>query len=196
MLCTGKKRNKSAFTLIELIVVVVALSVVSLAVYATFNNGIKIWQAARREMPEEDLDIFFEKFTTDLRDSFNFKNIVFAGKEDSLEFPTLVGSQKLPRGTVGKITYLYDPGKHVVVRRQMDYSDLYNGENNIEQEMAKDIKALKFQYYVYDPGTQEYLWQEELLTGKLPLAVKVELEMGHDDKINKFSKTVGIPVAN
>ncbi len=187
------RRNK-AFTLIEMLIVTAMLSVVSLAVYATFNNGIKIWQRINQEMPAEEVDIFFEKFTSDLRNSLKVSNISSSGKEDEFELPALVNSRRLGM-TIGKVRYRFDYAKGALTRQRMDYSDIYNGESGIEEILLRNVKSLKFQYYIYDSEKQEYLWQDEWIKQELPLALRIELELKNNDQTNKFIKTVSIPVS-
>ena len=96
MYCIKRARvKKGAFTLVELLIVCAVIGAIALAIYATFNSGIKIWQSISVQAPAEDVNIFFGKFSSDLRGSFEFAGIAFFGKEDSFEFPTLVYSPHL-----------------------------------------------------------------------------------------------------
>lgn len=187
-------RNRG-FTLIELVIVAAILAIISLAVYSTFSSGIKIWQKINQNMPAEDVDIFFEKFTSDLRNSLKMADISFVGEEDKIEFATLVSSQRLQKTTVGKIRYRFDDGKDEIIRQKMDYSDIYNGEDGGEEALLKNIKYTKFQYYAYDTEKQRYLWQDEWIEEELPLAVRIEVELKNDEQTGKFIKTVSIPAS-
>ena len=218
---TGKQANrqtKNGFTLIELLIVTALLAVISLSIYATFNSGVKIWQRVNKQIPEEDLDIFFEKFALDLRNSFKFNGLNFLGEEKRLEFSTLVnpvrdrpplgGRLLLPvisngvnspginKKTVGKAIYLYDSESKIIKRTLLDFSQIYNGEEGTTQQVLKNVKLLKFRYYLYDKEKKEYLWQDEWLKEDLPLAVRIELDVVDGAQINKFIKTVSIPVSS
>ena len=190
-----KRKNKNGFTLIELLIVTALLAVISLAIYATFNSGVKIWQRVNKQIPEEDLDIFLEKFALDLRNSFKFNGFNFLGEEKRFEFPTLVNSPGMNKKTVGKVIYLYDSESNIIKRNLLDFSQIYNGEEGTAQELLKNVKSLKFRYYLYDKEKKEYLWQDEWLKEDLPLAVRIELEFGNGTEIRKFTKTVNIPVS-
>jgi len=189
-----------------LLIVTALLAVISLAIYATFNSGVKIWQRVNKEIPEEDLDIFLEKFALDLRNSFKFNGFNFLGEEKRFEFPTLVNpvrnkfsngvnSPGMNKKTVGKVIYLYDSESSIIKRNLLDFSQIYNGEEGITQELLKNVKSLKFRYYLYDKEKKEYLWQDEWLKEDLPLAVRIELEFGNGTEIREFTKTVNIPVS-
>ncbi|MBI5144293.1 MAG: prepilin-type N-terminal cleavage/methylation domain-containing protein [Candidatus Omnitrophica bacterium] len=194
-----KKKNNKGLTLIELIIVSLTMAIVALAVYSTLSNGLKIWQRIDHGRQEEDVGIFFEKLTSDLRNGIPYKAIIFSGREDEFELPTLVTSQRLKSRTVGKVRYSYDQDKRIIKRYLMDFSDVYDSGSGAAQELLPDVRSLKFQYYVYEAGSKQYLWHDEWATTQteqMPLAVRVELEIGRDDKVSKFAKTVEIPVSN
>ena len=188
------RKNNPGFSFIELIIVVSILSVVSLAIYATFNNGMKIWQRVNRQLPEEELDIFFEEFTRDLRNCLKFAVIGFLGREDRLEFATLTGSAGLKGRTVGQVSYLYEPAREMLIRRQRDYSQVYSDAEGKAEDGVRNIKSVRFKYYFYSKEKNEYYWQEESLTGAIPLAVRIELELEDEKQLSKFARTVTIPI--
>lgn len=189
-----KRNNPRGFTLIEILIVTVMLSIVSLAIYATFTSGIKIWQRVNQVIPEEDLVIFFDKFAADLRNSFKFSNISFSGEVDSLEFATRINSPAFNKITVGKMVYSYAPGPKILNREQQDFSQVYTEQEGTIQQSLRNIISLKFQYYAYDAEIKAYFWQDEWEQEELPLAVKVELEYDFGRQTDKFTRTVSIPV--
>lgn len=192
------KNNKhlAAFTLAEMLMVTLILSVVALATFATLNNGLKIWQRINRQLPAEDLNFFFDKFSVDLRNSFKFSNINFLGSAEKLEFATLVNSPRLDNYTVGKLIYVFEPKSKTLNRYLMDYSAMYTGQLPEAAASLKNVNALKFQYYVFDLEQKEYLWQDEYRQAGLPLAVRVELELDNAKEIKESIKTVSIPSSN
>ena len=187
-----KKKNRLGFTLVELFLVSVILSIISLAIYSTLNNGIKIWQKINIETPGEGLNIFLERFCSDLRNSFNFSNIDLLGQEDMLEFPTLVNSPRLNKRTVGQVVYSYNSMSGTLNREQRDFSQIYREETGRVVQLLKNIKSLKFRYYFYDTEMKEYFWLDEWQKENLPLAVRVQLELNDTGTI-RFTKTVSIP---
>jgi len=193
---TGRMKVKiRAFTLIELLIVCGILGVITLAIYATFNSGIKIWQRINVQVPAEDLNIFFGKFSSDLRNSFEFTGITFFGTEDMFEFPTLAYSPSLDRRTVGQVRYSYDSGDEMLRREERGYSQIYNDESGTVMISLKDIKEVSFQYFNYDEDIKKYYWQGEWFEEGLPVAVKMELEFDDGTQIRRVSKTVAIPVS-
>lgn len=189
-----RRKTQNAFTLIEMLIVTVILSVVAMTTFAILSNGLRIWQTANQPLPEEDLNIFFDKFSLDLRNTFKFTGIIFSGTMEKAEFPTLVNSLRLQKRTVGKLIYEYEPQNKILNRYQLDFADVYNEESNEDpQQSLSNVETLKFQYYFYDDQKKEYLWQDEWSKEGLPLALRVELEFNNGTEIKKFIKTVGIP---
>lgn len=186
------KKNSFGFTLVELLVVTVILSFVSLAIYTTFNNGLAIWQRINRQLPEEDLNIFFEKFTHDLKNTLKFTGVNFLGTNERLEFANLVYSPLLKNRTVGQVIYFYDPYVEILKREQRDFSRVFSGQEGLVAWSLINLKSLRFQYYIYDRDKKEYLWQEDCPAETIPLAVRIDLEFKDGAK---FRKTVSIPIS-
>jgi hypothetical protein len=190
------QRNRESFTFIELIIVVSILSLVSLTIYSTLANGTKIWQTVNRVLPEEDLQIFLDKFAHDIANTLKFGSIRFLGEPDRLEFACVVYSPSLNNKTVGKIIYGYDQGKNILYKWELDYSQVYDGQEGLPEQALKNIKSLKFQFFFYNEDKKEYLWADEWVKEKLPLAVRVELEFKDGSQIDKVTRTISIPVAS
>ena len=189
------KRSKSltGFTLVEMVIVTAMLSVISLAIYATFNSGAKIWQRIDLQEPEEEVNIFFDKFAADLRSCFRFEGMYFLGEEDRVEFPAMVYSNDLEKRTVGRAIYSYNYMEGRVTRRQSDFSQVYYEDEGDVTLSLLNVSGLGFLYYYYEEKTEKYFWLTEWLGDGLPLAVRIELELNDGVKRTKFAKTITIP---
>lgn len=187
--------RKAGFTLIELLIVTSILAITSIAVYSVFTSGIKIWQATSKQMPEEDLAIFYDKFTSDLRNSFKFKDVDFVGGRNAVEFAAPVNSLRLKSRSVGKIVYFYDNQTDKLSRELLDFSHISSGDHGRVQGLLGNVKGLKFTYYYYDAPTKEYIWKDEALKDEktLPLAVRIELELEAGGKTESYVRTINIP---
>lgn len=190
-LMSNNKKN-AAFTLVELLVVCIILSVVSLAIYGTLSNGVDIWSRLNSPIYDEDISIFFEKFTSDLRNAFDFENLAFAGTGDRLEFATFVDSPRLLSRTVGKVIYFYDASEQAIARQKLDYSQIYRDAMIKPSYGLKKVKSLKFTYYFFDDDNKEYLWQNEWQDKGLPEAVRIEIEIEEAGITNKLVRTVNV----
>jgi prepilin-type N-terminal cleavage/methylation domain-containing protein len=187
-------RNKAkGFTLIELLVVTVMLSVVCLAIYSTFASGARIWQRINKLSLNEDINIFFDRFTGDVKNSVDFTGLRFQGKPDRFELPTLVSSSALEAKTVGLV--VYSCTSDAVMRGQADYSQLYQDAQITPRHVLSGLRSCKFFYYMYDEEKKEYFWVEEWAKDELPLAIRMVLSVGPDSGAQELVKTVSIPVA-
>jgi hypothetical protein len=193
-----RKKNKAltaGFTFIEIMIVTMMVAVVSIAIFTTLNNGIKLWQRMTQSVPQEDINILLDKFGSDLRQCFLFKTIPFVGEKDRFECATLVASSTLKKKTVGKVIYAYLSGERALMRQALDYSSFYSGSQTISAEMLKKITALEFSYYWLDPERKEYRWLKEWSKEGLPLAVRLEATITVGETEYGFIKTVSIPVS-
>jgi prepilin-type N-terminal cleavage/methylation domain-containing protein len=194
-----RKRNKPALrgrglTFIEILIVVVMMSIVSLAVYSTLSKAISIWQTVQRPLYTEDFALFFEKFSSDIKNAMLLKTVAAAGHDDSFEFASLVPSRIWKKRIPGKIIYSFDKEKGVLVREQLDVVDLYSEKDPLRQEVLKNIRSLQFLYYTYDQAQKEYIWLEEWVREGLPLAVRISGEVNAPGEHNGFVRSVSLPV--
>ncbi|MBN1913543.1 MAG: prepilin-type N-terminal cleavage/methylation domain-containing protein [Candidatus Omnitrophica bacterium] len=189
----SKPEKNFGFTFIEMLIVTVILSVISLAIYNTLNNGLKIWKRANQQFPHQDIYILFDKFSVDLSNAFSYQSIIFSGAEGSLEFATLVNSQELAKKTAGRVSYFYSNTLETLTRQQQDITQVYSNKDDPSPEIIKGIKSLRFQYFFFDTGTKRYIWDNSYSFPKLPLAVKLELELEEGDVLQRFTRTVNIP---
>jgi prepilin-type N-terminal cleavage/methylation domain-containing protein len=187
--------KRGGFTLIEILVVTVILSIVSLAIFATFNNGIKIWQRVSRLLPEEDMAIFFDRFNSDVKNSLRFGGLKLTGSEYTLQLVTLVSTSRFQGLTPGEVIYSYNQNSKVISREELDLSHIYTEEKGISARSINNIKSCRFQYYYRDKERKQYFWQDEWIKEELPLAIRLELELDDGSQIRTFTKTVSIPIA-
>ncbi len=197
---TGVRREKlmrslTGFTLVEVLIVTVILSVISLAIFSTFSNGLKIYNRINSEVTLEDLIIFFDRLGQDLRNSLNYSTVNFTGKDEELEFAGIVNSPRMQKRTVGKIKYVFDPSAEKLSRFTGDYSSVYNQEWLGSRQTLEKIKSCVFSYYYYDNQTKEFSWLPEWDKAGVPVALRLELGL-KDNPEDKFIRTFNIPVGN
>ncbi len=176
----------------ELVVVSALCGVVLIGIYNTLNSGLKIWGRLRQFILEEDIEIFFEKFNSDLYNSFVFTGLEMKGDKEELEFATLSPVQEKFRG-VAKVYYFYDPTKKRLIREERDYAEVYNKRRGKIRHILENVNQANFLYYFYDQEKGQYIWKEEM-EGFLPLAISLELEIKYKETYKKFKRIVNIPL--
>lgn len=200
-------KHITGFTLVELVLVTAMLSVVGLAAYSAFSNGIRLWKRVNEEVIQEDINMFFVKISRDLRNLSRYSGIEFTGEPDSISFPSVVTHETeggVMERIIGQVTYVFDENRRLITGGQSDYSELYQSKAGRARTLVDDIDLLSFQYYCYDPDSEEYLWLKAwndteappgVKTGEtLPLAIKVEIEPNGDKKGKEFTRIVTLPV--
>ncbi len=195
------------FTLIELMIVAMILSTVGITLYSTFSNGLNIWKRINQEMVIEDVNIFFDKISRELRGSFQFSEIPLRGRTGELNFPAIVQVRDhrgdLKEG-IGEVYYSFEPKSGAIYRQQKSYSEIYVDKNTGKQAMIDHVSSLEFQYYHYDLEQEEYSWveswqdEDESLGIKakkiLPVAVRITIGIiGQERNERRITKTVWIP---
>lgn len=171
------------------------LSVVSLAIYAVLNNGLKVWQKVNTEIPESEVSVFFDRFSLDLKNCIKFKSIPFSGDRERFGFATIVNSKGLGKTSVGEVSYSYDSGEKSLNRLQRDFSQAYTKEDVPAMKVLGRVESATLRYYYYNKDTKEYLWKDEWQREDLPLAVRMELEFNNGKERTVFTGTVNIPAS-
>jgi prepilin-type N-terminal cleavage/methylation domain-containing protein len=189
----NKINCKTGFTLVEILIVTMILAVISLAIFSTFSNGMKIYNRINSEATSEDLVIFCDRFGHDLRNSFNFTLINFTGKAEALEFAGIINSPRMEKRSVSRIKYVFDPSLEKINRFIGDYSAIYSGEEDSFRQALDKVKSCVFSYYYFDNKTKEFAWDVQWEKEGLPSAVRMELEF-KDNPNERFVRTFNIPV--
>ena len=182
-------------TLVEMLIVSMILGVISITINSALNSGVRVWRKINQELPQEAINIFFDKFTTDLHNTFNSTNIKLEGDDERLELPAFVSSRRFSGRLPGEVIYVYDKGKDELYRQAKDYSDVYSDKQGVITPLIKNIHSLKFTYYFFEAERKYYAWVDTWKKEWLPQAVRVELEVNDENKIKQFTRTVSIPLA-
>ena len=204
-----RKKNEAGFTLIEWLVAISLIAMVGLAIYGIFDSGIKVMRRINRPVPDEDLNIFFEKLSQDLQNAFHYSGIRFKGGAEKIFFATSIQTQPELGGDqgIGAVTYAYDPTRLAILREQKNVSGLHEEKEEKDEEGGKlqgalvldRILLLRFQYYGFVPEDKKFFWLDswEEVDQKmgLPFALRVEIVFKEEGAKHHFVRTITIPVA-
>ena len=194
--------RRSGFTLIEILLVISLLAMIGAAVYRSFSNGLKVWDHSRKLIIEEDIAIFFEKFSDDLHNSFAYSRIPFEGREDHLKFATIVTAKadaklKMEEGAllsrIGQVEYYFDPGQRILYKRQANYGQALRHGSGSERPLLARINDIKFLYYFGDSSGKLSTTKS---INNVPAAVLVDVEFTDDGNPRTMKKLVNIPMGS
>ena len=187
------------FTFIEMIIVMGMLSVIGVAIFTTLSNGINIWNRLNQAVTQEDINIFFDRFSSQLRNALNFSTIEFKGDKHEISFASIVTTPEKVQSQntgIGQVTYTYNKSKKTITRQVKNYSQLHKRHKGLQQELLGNIHFFEFNYYSYNKKLKEYFWQDEWWRQEgLPLSVRIELEFQDDKEYKNIIRTIDIPIA-
>ncbi len=192
--------SRRAFTFIEILLVTSLIAILSLSIFTCFSNGLKLWDRSRREILTEDISIFFDRFSSDLRNTFIFSTLLLDGGENAFIFPTVVltkadeyGSRKNEEfiDQLGRVRYAFDFEKGAIIRQQANYSQGTRNDWGDVSIMAAGIKELKFKYYY--SGMKEYQLHADK-SAVLPSGVEVDVRFMDGGEEKTISRFVSIPL--
>jgi len=193
--------GKKGFTFVEVMLVVSLVTVVGLAVYTSFSHGLRIWGRGQDIVAEEDVFIFLEKLSLELRNSFVFSQVAFNGETRQLMFPGVFQSGKtIATGSggkeyplqVGAVGYSFDPLEKIIYKQQLNYGQVVNKVAAHKVPVVRNVQNIKFGYV---PRSGSTLIEKFVSTKELPRAVYVEVELLRGKTSHKIKKYIRIPTA-
>jgi len=195
------RRCRSAgFTFVEILLVVVLLGVIGVALYNAFANGLAIWERSNYTFAEEDIMIFFDKISYDLRNTLPYSKIRFNGNKHQLAFATVVSTPvdtHKSKGRsyfvdeIGRVEYEFDRSRRQLYRRQGNYSQALDGTFGEERLLMSNGPSVEFLYYYR--GIEEYE-EAQKATDIIPTLVKITVEFWDGKNKRNMVKVVALPV--
>ena len=192
-----KRTRRSAFSLIELIVVLLIMGTVGSVVVACFMGGVRAYERARDfGRGEADACLAFELLERDLKNAVAVPGISFEGNLSNIRFATVTtapGAVLDDEITIQVVEY----GERVgdgIVRSVEVLSDSPTELDPGESILAGD-SAMRLGYYGNDEGQGQSTWGETWQsTSNLPQQVRIRFSGGELEPVI-LERTVIVPVA-
>jgi prepilin-type N-terminal cleavage/methylation domain-containing protein len=196
--------RRRGLTLMEMLVTVSLVALIGMTVFATLNNGIKLWQVVNVAWPKADAALFFEKLTQELENVFVLDRSSFQGDNATMTFPTSLKDLRRP-GTwsMGAVRYAFDEKAQVLTRAAMTVSDIFEDRSPAPAVVFDHVPLACFAYYYFDTQTKEHAWSDkwppEITEGaavpKWPLAVKLRFQWEQKGVVYDFENIFPVPLA-
>lgn len=189
------QKSRRAFTLVELLIASAIFALVSVAVYSTFNSGMNVWRRVKEvNIEQRKIVLKLEKLAREIRQTFKYENIGFAGDKEKIYFAQVLDSELV------RITYSFDKDKKTLSRGVNSLEEILEEKEDKEKKLEPEYTAylsniadLSFSYFYFDTEENAHLWKEEWKEEEgLPLAIKLEIET-QDEK--NYAETIFIPVS-
>jgi hypothetical protein len=182
------------FTLLELVISSCLITLLSLAVFSAFARGLDVWKKVRTlDRREDSIRLELGKYARELRNVFDFTNVSFTGAADSISFATWIRSRKEradPVEQLGRVTYLFDPGKRTLLRKREGYGDLFHPDRTGFEEWIRGVDNAVFSYYAPNPGLKKYEWKETWKEKSRPAGVRLTLTVKDHETSRHIVQTV------
>ncbi|MBI4835436.1 MAG: prepilin-type N-terminal cleavage/methylation domain-containing protein [Planctomycetes bacterium] len=170
---------RNGFTLLELIVSSVLITLVLMAIYSALTDGLRLWRDVTRNVyAKEPAILATERLAKEIRNEISFSPITFTGRADSLSFPLLVRpvdeGKTLDIYMPAEVTYTFDKEKEILYRNVLVYG---RDEEPVSRELLNPVKSVAFSYRYFDAEAKESSWLDEAKEDAKPSAIKVEITL-------------------
>ena len=140
----------------EVLLTAILVSLVGLAVFQAFNNGVKLWARSKGLDHDLGMAMFLERLGDDLRSTTPITGIPFKGIGSKVSFPAIVWTPADRNGSraheglvdqIGVVQYYYDYAEKKIFRRQANYGQALKKQWGEPQEAASDVEEFTVHYY-------------------------------------------------
>lgn len=177
----GQKSN-AGFTLVELMIASVIISIVITSVYFTYQTAMENTRRAnnRLELSQNAL-VSLERISADLRGGFS----KFKGQNREIDFITSCGQMRSKEKDYGLLEVKYFLDKGLMRQEILPWQE---GEQEQPKQLAPLVTDLNIKYF----NGEQWLdnWDTEKMNS-LPGAVQISITVeGHDEKDNRREETL------
>ena len=136
--------KRSGFTLMEMLLVTALVSIIGLAIFQAFSNGLKLWARGQQMSHDGETAIVLDKIGEDLRSTVSVSGIAFKGEVTRFSFPAIVMTPADKNGSraqedlidqIGAIEYRFEQADGKIYRRQANYAQALKHQWGKEQEV-------------------------------------------------------------
>ena len=188
--------KRKGFTLIELVIATVILTVMVVSISGAFNIGIKAWRRGNEGQDFQKVRIALLKIQKELKSSFFFSKAGFRGASSEVVFPLSILEENTEKIYI--ITYRMDENKDTGARNLVREKRLFTENPQDEKEAIKEpvfpVRLIAFKYaYKLEDGSNGFEWQDSWpeTQNNIPSAVKISFQLDNSDEI--YNKTIFIP---
>ncbi len=194
-----RRGKASGFTFIEIIVVTVIVATLSAALYATFSQGVRLWGRVAKDRGEWKADVWLDKMTGELRNTFHDPQWRFRGTRAELFFSSLdrLNTEKAQGTLPVHVCYSYDPKKKNLILQAFPFEDvlLKKIKSPTHLSVLDKVRSFDLRYYAYDAKVRTHRWETQWTQDCFPEAVKVTIEL-EPIKHRKWIRIISIPTEN
>ncbi len=188
--------RRSGFSLLELLIVTALIPVLSMAVFANFNSGVKLWQAIQANLAEEDVLIFYQKAGEDFTNAIRWGEIDVDGSGSSFTFVTRIDAPAALGGGngIGVVRYFFDPSARAIEKETKNFNQIFKKQPGTGRVALSNVDGCRFEYLFENTDFQKFEWiQEWRRPRELPLAVRATFHVAGPNGAFELVKTFHVP---
>lgn len=175
------RKSSSGFTLIELLVSMVITTLIGGAIFVTFSQGVRIWQASVRESSKGQEEFFFEGFRSELRNAFVYGKTALNGQSQVIEFyalqPDLRGKGKNLKvwKVPAQIRYRFDVSQKAIQKETTFYEKILYPKNDRyeKKRVLENVSDFNLEYYKPPQKEGAATWVRQWRETCFPEAIKL-----------------------
>lgn len=196
---------QSAFSLMELLVVLAIMGLVMLVVLSTLRGGMRLYERLKAGSNQQlEVMLAMEAMEKRIRNACPFANIGFSGDERHFYFPSLITfptqTNTITVPLLCQVVYDYNSTSNSLTEKiacvHPEFNAGSSSRGNRSLELAR-LDELKFSYCYWNAKTQVCEWKNTWLAGEgMPLGVKLIISLRNGSSKTSLEQTVWIPVAH
>lgn len=193
------KKSKTAMTFTEMLLVVSLFAVLSISVFQAFSNGLKIWNYGTSTFAEEDISIFLDKISYDLRNMLVFSSIPFIGEKNRIEFAALAmiksdsrsSEKRMYSRQIVKVGYGLDKRAKKIFRFLLNYGQALKSIKSSPVSIADNVDQIKFTYFYKEKDGLSKVQRAEIVP---PSMIEVSVHYKAKGTMRVMVKRIDIPI--
>jgi prepilin-type N-terminal cleavage/methylation domain-containing protein len=188
--------TRRAFTLVELIVATLIMTIVVVSIYSTFSLGMKACRKGSEGRNLQKVRISLLKLQKELKNTFLFSMVKFKGVSSEMTFPLIVSEED--KDSTYTVNYYIvedrDIGVKSLIKKKMLFTDKEYTETEEIGEFMFSAYSMDFEYaYELKNGSKGFEWRGtwEESQKAIPCAVRINFSLDAEGEL--YHKTIFIP---
>lgn len=187
-----RTKRLRAFSLVEMIVVMMIVTALVAAFYATLSQGLRLWRRGSADRGQWKVDLFLEKITGQIRNAAEDSLWRLRGSKTTLDFATVTGEKRMPQPVY--LRYAFNSSGRTLETARFFPVDLRN-EKLIEQPLSTVLDMVDdfdIEYYAFDAKTKKHRWFQKWDQNCLPETIKIAIKLQEEQSL-RMVRMIDIP---
>ena len=178
--------SRAAFTLVELLVVLVMLSLIVSAALTLYVGGLRVWhQIDQYDTPALSATLAIDSLEKDLMNQYPWDGVKWTGGSDEMNFLVLIRGRLVDStNRFAEVGYVFEEREQALLRTAVVFDQ--SGERDpVTEYLGENVTGILFEYAARpEAGQKELRWLPEWKDrASAPVAVRVQMTLGEGNII-------------